>query len=281
LFNAPTIDLAQGFLPDLTTTTAYGMEAKASAKASLNALADADRLGQYNTADLQQFINDYTSSEVAFGGNAAVSGLSAIMELQRQVETGGLSEEFASMFNLDELLQNTALEMATAFGVPVENIMAAIETGDVDNVTAYLEETDRTREIARAGVFGTGTEGQREAFLDENAASLVEDPRFRQILRNESGMDITDIAMMQRTGIGYEQMLQNASEEGNLPAIMQQYLSEVGDDNDASLAALKAIEDAIAGVAPMVSIDGEPATRVSQNGSEYSFTINIAPISTP
>ena len=284
LYNAPMIDLAQGFLPDLTTTTAYGMEAKASANAALNALADADKLGQYNTADLQQFISDYTSTEVAFGGNAAVSGLSAIMELKRQVETGGLSEEFASMFNLDELLASTALEMATTFGVPVENIMAAIETGNVDNVTAYLEETDRTREIARAGVFGTGTYGQQQAYLDENAASLVQDSRFREILMNSydmfSGMEDADIAMMQRGGLDYEQILRSAAEEGSLPAIMQQYLSEVGNDNDASLAALQAIETAIEGVAPMVSLNGEPATRVSQNGSEYSFTINVAPVST-
>jgi len=178
------------------------------------------------------------------------------------------------------LLESTAQEMATAFGVPVENIMAAISTGDVDNVTAYLEETDRTREIARAGVFGTGTYGQQQAYLDENASSLVQDAKFREILMKATNMDTADIAMMQRYGTGYEQMLRNAAEEGNLPAIMQEYLSTVGDDNDQSLAALNAIKEAVEGVAPMVSIEGEPATRVSQNGSEYSFTISVAPIST-
>jgi hypothetical protein len=275
LYNAPMIDLAQGFLPDLTTTTAYGMEARASTNASLNALADADRLGQYNTADLQQFINDYTSTEVAFGGNAAVSGLSAIMELKRQVETGGLSEEFSSMFELDELLANTAQEMATSFGVPVENIMSLI-TGpgaDVDNVTAYLNEVSRTREIARAGVFGTGTAEQRDAYLDANAAELVNDQRFQEILRRETGLETGPIG-------SYEDLLRGAAEEGNLPAIMQAYLSEVGDGTDLGNQLLQGILEAVEGVAPMVSIDGEPSTRVSQNGSEYSFTISVAPVST-
>ena len=280
LYNSPMIDLAQGFLPDLTTTTAYGMEARASANAALNVLADADRLGQYNTADLQEFINNYSSTEVAFGGNAAVSGLSALMELQRQVATGNLSPEFAQMFGLDQLLAGTAQDMATSFGVSSDEIMRLIGTGDVDNVTAYLNEVSRTREIARAGVFGTGTAAQRDAYLNANAADLVQDPRFRSILFNATGIDPADRAMMQRYGGGYEQMLRNAAEEGNLPAIMQQYLTEVGDGTDQGNQLLQSILEAVEGVAPMVAIDGEPATRVSQNGSEYSFTINVSPVST-
>jgi hypothetical protein len=281
LYNAPMIDLAQGFLPDLTTTTAYGMEARASANAALNVLADADRLGQYNTADLQEFINNYSSTEVAFGGNAAVSGLSALMELQRQVATGNLSPEFARMFGLDQLLAGTAQEMATSFGVSSDEIMRLVGTGDVDNVTAYLNEVSRTREIARAGVFGTGTAAQRDAYLDANAADLVQDPRFRSILFSATGIDPADRAMMQRYGGGYEQMLRNAADEGNLPAIMQQYLSEVGDGTDQGNQLLQSILEAVEGVSPMVSIDGKPGSRAGQDGAtfEYTVTVEAAPTS--
>lgn len=178
LYNSPVIDLAQSFRPDFGGTAPYLDELNATTQAAFDTLQASVLSGDINSANIEAFIDAYSAGEVAAGGNAAMTGLSALAELERAQAAGAFGDtNLSGILQFDTARANIFSEMSQTFGVPVSVIEDAYNNGGVDNASRVLTGIGERRERARDVFYGTGSLAN---FSEEELASMTGDTAFQQ-----------------------------------------------------------------------------------------------------
>ena len=283
LYTAPVIDLMQGFSPDVTRTLAYGIQSSAGADAALTTLAASSRAGTYTPSEMQDFIDQYSSAEIALGGTPALAGLSALQELERQAGLGTFgdatqTQAFMQMFNVSQMRTGVLNEMSDQYGISRSNLEGALAGGGVNALNDYLETTGTQREIARSAMFGTGNR-QIEDFLSMGGGDMLTADLLAKI--SAGGLGLETRAYMSGGLSEQEYLAQVQSKYGDgdgagLSQLMADWLTQNGTESDKQIGLLQGIIDAVEGNVPVVIIDGTPT---SDRGGSMTLSWNIGPTS--
>lgn len=284
LFNSPEINRAfsAAYLPDFSTSQQGLTEAIESRDTAYNALIQGQRSADGATIDqINDFVNQYVSAEVAMGGRQDVSGISAMQAIRAGVARGELDPSILDTFGIAGQESSMINRIAMDYGLNKDVLTAAYGEGGPGSVDALSNKIDMElamRSRLRSAVVG----GDMSAAVGINglqATDFTENQLFKEsVYRQLADREYTSIGQ----AAGTYGSVATALSTGNLQGVedvlgkdasmraMLDFMTASGDIDGARNMLLTAIAENT-GKPPQIYVDGDLSTEERE-----SVTYNIS-----